>query len=974
MIKIYDIGATMGFTKNKVCLTILILLSWTYPYSHSFGQILEFDQNPPSLNWRQINTPNFQVIYPSEFENQAQSLSSKLEEMIKQVEQDMGIRPKKISIILQNQSVLPNGFVQLAPRRSEFVVTPPAQGEMEPWLDHLAIHELRHVVQFDKLVGGFKAPFLEQLGLAIFGIVLPSWFFEGDAVLTETQLTNGGRGRIPSWVMPLRANLLEGKKFSYQKDYLGSYRDITPGFYELGYFMTDKLHRQMGSDITSSLLDRISTNFLRPYNFSQSLKRFTGFSTKQWHHETMDELRKSWQQQIDSIYFIEYPSATLEKRTTPSNWILPQALPNGEFTALFHAYDTPAEIQLLDSLGHKKKSLVKIGWQTSYNYSYAAGKLVWDELRKNPRYAKQTFSVIKTHHILSGKTQQITSKTRLFTPSLSTDGNQIACIEVLENNQVNIVLLNWSDGRILKRFNLPEGWMVQTPSFHDSGNKLVSVAISQQGANILELDIRTGEQRLLLDWQHQQIERPVYKDDDVLFKAHFDGIDNIFLLNTDESTNSLSSISKITHSKLGAFDPSITENGELLFSNYEVDGFKISRAAVNKVTYPKLSISKKTKPTIKRITDSTTWDSAPYKDRLNLFNFHSLSVTPGDFSSIDQLNPGIYWLSDNLLNTLQTRLGFVYDSDISRAEYHAKITYQRFFPKFSLSYQNRGRLGAIRRDSIDTNNQHLTSDTAGLSELRWRENSIRLQASIPLTFYQGNQYYSMGFNLGTSVTERYGLSVSDEDLKERAESRFVSEILFPMEYTLYFGRNLRSSYRQLAPRWGQHFSFNYRHIPSGLLRNKVSGSHFSIRSTFYFPGLLRTHSTSIRINYQHGEGTFSTLNDIPMVSGFDQLRPSNVANTVLINYRFPFAYPDWEIGPLAYIKRLKGGVFADFQNISRSNSSSLRPTTFGLEIRTDLNLLRFYLPNFDIGTRLIYAPNHTSGSKILMTYSLGYSY
>lgn len=113
-------------------------------------------------------------------------------------------------------------------------------------------------------------------------------------------------------------------------------------------------------------------------------------------------------------------------------------------------------------------------------------------------------------------------------------------------------------------------------------------------------------------------------------------------------------------------------------------------------------------------------------------------------------------------------------------------------------------------------------------------------------------------------------------------------------------------------------------------------------------------------------------NDIPLISGYDQLRPVPVDNTLLFSYRFPIAYPDWVIGPLAYVKRFKGGLFADFQNVR--TGVPFQPRTFGMELRADMNLLRFYLPDFDIGIKLIYANEEKPGQRIFATYSLGYSY
>lgn len=136
--------------------TYILLILITTSYS-AFGQIFDIEQAPPDVEWRQINTENFQLIFSQEFENEAQELASKLDAFLLSTAESLHTKPRKISIILQNRLIESNGFVRLAPRGSEFYTTPPQQGDFQEWLDMLAIHELRHVVQIDKLTGDRKS-------------------------------------------------------------------------------------------------------------------------------------------------------------------------------------------------------------------------------------------------------------------------------------------------------------------------------------------------------------------------------------------------------------------------------------------------------------------------------------------------------------------------------------------------------------------------------------------------------------------------------------------------------------------------------------------------------------------------------------------------------------------------------------------------------------------------------------------------
>ncbi len=928
----------------------------------AFSQIFNAEQAPPSVQWRQIVTPDFQLIFPSAFENEAQQLAHRLQQIRHQVGQTMGKTPRKISIILQNQTVGSNGFVQLAPRRSELLTTPPQQNDFQDWLNQLAIHELRHVVQLDKLTGYLRAPFFEQLAFAIYGITLPAWFFEGDAVVTETVLSPSGRGRLPSWEMPLRTNLLSGSTFGYQKNYLGSLKDITAGYYELGYFMVAKLQRDHGAGVLDSLMTRMARNPVRPYNFSRTLRKLTGYNTRQWYQKTMDELAAEWRKQEVVRQPVSYPVFPTHEPRKPESWLLPQALPDGRIIALNQGRQRVPTIVVLDKTG-AQQTITGTGRQTEPNFSYAAGKITWDELRRHGRYGKRTYNIINLYDLKTRKYRQLTHKSRLFSPTLRPDGSQIAAVTIGWDNAVELVLLRTEDGKILGKYPPPGNMMLQTPAFDATGTKIVAVGVTREGAALIEFDCTTRTFSRLTGWQSQQITRPSYAGDAIVFKAHYDGIDNIYALNRTDG-----SITQLTNVTFGAFNPSFdTATGRLWFNNYQSDGYRISWLSGITGDYP-LAAKKPDshisyfKPLISHEVGFTPVDtikqqifaSSEYNEAKNLVNFHSLSVDAGNFEDFSAIQPGIYWLSDNLLNTAQLRLGYRYDGDIRSSEYLASATYQRYFPKLTLEYHNRGQVAAAR----------ISEDSeTGLTGLRWREHVTTFRVDVPLVFYRLNHTYTMGAAVATSYTSRYGLS------EPAFQDRFINRIRFPLHYRVYAGHSVRQRALDIAPRWGQHLSLAYHHVP---FEDGITGMRFSLRTSFYFPGLLPNHSLLARFSYQQRSGPYQVANDIPLVSGFDQLRPMPVDNTLLLSYRFPLAYPDWSIGPLAYIRRFRGGLFADFQNVRTGHP--FRPRTFGIEFRSDMNFLRFYLPNFDVGVKLIYANEAGARRRVFATYGIGYSY
>lgn len=213
-----------------------------------FGQIFSTAQNPLSVKWSYIESGGYKIIFPVTLEKEAQRMANTLPYIYPKVGYGLGQEKTSIPLLLQSYGTVANGFVQLAPRKSEFYTTPPQYFDSQDWLNNLAVHELRHIAQFDKLTGNQKKPFPELVYFAYFGAGIPIWFFEGDAVVNETALTLAGRGRQPQWIMPYRTTLLEGKKLSYSKAYLGSNKDVTPGYYQTGYLMVaDMKKKNMGN-------------------------------------------------------------------------------------------------------------------------------------------------------------------------------------------------------------------------------------------------------------------------------------------------------------------------------------------------------------------------------------------------------------------------------------------------------------------------------------------------------------------------------------------------------------------------------------------------------------------------------------------------------------------------------------------------------------------------------------------------------
>ena len=490
------------------------------------------------------------------------------------------------------------------------------------------------------------------------------------------------------------------------------------------------------------------------------------------------------------------------------------------------------------------------------------------------------------------------------------------------------------NGNILREYSVKEGYSLQNPSYNEQGDKIISVIMSKDGAALIEFSQVDGSQTIISPFQRQQLSRPVYAGKNILFRAHYEGINNIFCLTPERKVISL------TASHFGATNPSYDkERNRLLFNNYQIKGYDIvsipldlqTPIQVLENTFINYGLALVDQEANANILDSIPQNKYPvesYKELDNLFNFHSLSPIAESSETNNELSVGLKFKSNNQLNTLDLYGGYQYNSGLRRSEYLAGVSFKRFYPILDIRHTNRANLNFSRQNNL-------------LIPVTWRENITEAEITIPFIFNRLNKTYRMGLRSSTSFTSRYDI--------QNKPNNFIEKLKFPMRYQAYFNRNSQRSARDLAPVWGQNFSLSYSHLP---FQNLLNGALLSFRSIFFTPGLMSNHSFQTNFNYQKTSGAYNFNIEIPRISGYGNLSLNpRLRNTLLLDYRFPLFYPDSEIGPFAYIKRVKGGIFADFENIGKGNP--FNPRTFGLELSSDMNLMRFLLPNFELAGKVI---------------------
>jgi hypothetical protein len=262
---------------------------------------------PSGGRWQQIQQPQFTLIFQaaiaSEAERVADSLNQYLANHLNELPLERPLKP--ISLVLHAAAHSSNGNVGMLPYGSNWYNKPAPFSRLE-WYDGLAVHEGRHIVQFNQLndlpLAQAAALFAGERGLALVALaVLPSWFLEGDAVVAETTQTDGGRGRVAAFDLWFRTDALNHPPYSYDRAMLGTGLDRVPYLspYVLGYFLTAYLRTEYGSDLFERSLQHLGA--WPGFNFDGAIAEETGKSLSAHYHAMMIQLTGQWQHQLGQL-------------------------------------------------------------------------------------------------------------------------------------------------------------------------------------------------------------------------------------------------------------------------------------------------------------------------------------------------------------------------------------------------------------------------------------------------------------------------------------------------------------------------------------------------------------------------------------------------------------------------------------------------------------------------------------------------
>ena len=931
----------------------------------SFSQYFETGQDPAGIRWRQINTPNFQLIFPEDFELQAQRVAYIFEKVYDYSLENLGQAPRKISVVLHTHTVKSNALVAWAPRRIEFFTTPHQQIYAQDWLEQLAIHEFAHVMQMDRIQQELPKLFTlllgEQAAAAVVGAYLPFWLLEGDAVSNETAFTQAGRGRLPSFLMENKALALEKKNYSLNKLYLGSYKEYVPDHYSLGYWFAGKIKEKYGAEIWNTAMNRAARSSFSLTPINSTLKKETGMGQKALFKQVFSELKEEWQQELAGAGVRDYPVISPAKKSFASYLYAHQY--KGDIYALRESLDDIPRIVRIDSL-RNEQALHTPAWLFKESFSGEKSLLIWSENQPDIRWAHSDRSVIVVFDLESGAKKRFRTENKLFAPKIAPDLTRFAAVEVDSRNRYFLSVFDLETGERKLQYATPDNQFFFTPCWDKTGDCLFFVALKPEGKYLAALKIGEERHEALSGTSFVNIKNPVYHSGKLYFVGSYSGIDNLYAISlNDQSKYRLSSV------KFGADYPAVSENGaEIIFSNYSSDGFALAQLVNQPGNWQKLgafpdekfelaeNLSAQMKGRLDlQKPDSVVYPSKKYSKLSHALNFHSWAPLFVDSDEYG-IRPGVSLFSQNKLGTAVTKLGYDYDYSEKTGKFVAGFKYSGWYPVFEAGFKA-GKSASEYYQITQTLNhlgQIVRQDTV-LKQFSWNEKELNLNTSLPLNLSSG-KYHRL---LEPAITYEY-TSISHD---KSTPGTFFRGNYQTLGYRLYFHNLHRMSHQDIQHDWGQIVDFVYRHSPFG---NIDFGNLVALQSYLYFPGLAKNHGIRIYNGYQ--EKTIQTQNSfsnsIRTPRGYHSAQNTRFYSFAG-DYRLPLICPDLSIGKWAYIKRIKASLFYDYGNLqvpvfnndgNYQYSVGRTMQSVGVELQSDLHVLRFFAP-IEAGVRTIYRPD-----------------
>ncbi len=958
--------------KKIYTLAFLLLLSC----NTVTAQFYRTGEAPWRVRWNQIKSENYTVIYPQGIDSLAQRYTWLLESERERVMAGVIADPKRIPIVLQPYTTVSNGMVVWAPKRAEFYTRPPADGAYyQNWERQLVLHESRHIGQMSHFTKGVYKPlswlFGEQItGLGV-GIYAAKWLLEGDAVIAETELTNGGRGRSASFLEYYRASFLSGEYRNWNKWRHGGYKKYTPDMYAFGYIINSTARVKSGNYLyTGELLDLYVRKFYDVDIVDRASLKAAGAAPKELFKDGVEMYTKLWREDFErraphtDMKAVQHNGGRYHYEYTS-----PVVVGKDSVICLKSSFDNPAALVMLCSgeefmKKHRNgEKLLRAFSSSASDLALAGDKLYWTESVADIRWGHESFNNLYSYDLKSGKIKALSKGSSYNNPAVTSSGDTLTVVEYPVEGGSNMVFLT-PDGSRIASYRAPENGQLTECAW--IGSKVYALAITETGLGMFVMDMeQPGVWQCVMEGQPKAI-RSLRSTGSVLyFESDMDGVNNIYLFNPETEE-----LKRIVNSRFGAHDPYIHED-KVYWSDLDTDGMKPVSTVIDSVCVKrsddvlvkdrrllngyKYEIADKLSEQAERYFETKgsgrelsgtpasgrEYEKGRYRKGSHLFRFHSWAPIYYNVDKImdmsydhfyDLISVGAAAYSQNTLGTAVTMLGYSYRKGYHAA--HASFEYSGLFPIFKIEadYNTANRYDL----KIDNNGKQMTVNVNYTNKPLFN-----LSALVYLPLNLSSHGWQRG--LVPQIVWKY----ENNGYYNAEHGGYVNRQ--QVNYALQYYQMRPVAHAAIFPKWGFNATVKGAFSPGS---GENFGSALSVYSYMYFPGLMRRQGIRLSASYQkqYVENKYMYLSNlVDMPRGHDEHYGTDYFK-LSADYAVPVNLNGISLGFLAYLKRLQIIPFVDIAGVKRGTSGYMGLYSYGGDILVDTIVFNIGVP-ISLGVR-----------------------
>jgi len=868
---------------------------------------------PPNIRWSELRHDSLRVIYPAGLDSTAYRVAGRMLQLARLDPVTRAGRFNRVPVLLQPYTNLSNGYVALGPFRSELYLQPSERifdlGSYD-WTDILSLHEFRHVQQVNAANHGIShvvKAVTGELGFNIaYDLAIPAWFREGNAVYTETKWTAQGRGRLSRFLLPFYERIMTGEPWRFHLALRGSYREMTPDRYALGFLMQMYGNEVFGEKAWDTIM-REAARLGNPVNaFGARIKARSGHWQGGLYRHAIQWVGDRYRQFSEApLTYAEIPVSSKYRRAGKRKPFVEYTYPafdtDGTLYAAVRTFDHIATISRIDSTGRLRR-IRALGRKEDGQFDVRNGIFAWSELRYDPRWQRKDRNVLVLYDSHTRKKRTFRPDKGYFMPSFDADGSRVAVLHTDARGRHSIRILDSSTGDILRVLESPDNEYFGYPTFTPDGDHLVTAVRMKDGRMALvRFDLDSGWRDPLTEPSFGVIGRPVIRGDEVYFTAGFDRLDQVYALSLPGRT-----LARISGGQRAHYDPAVDpKTGALLASEYRLEG--------NRLVYLPGEEESRTEAFVQ---DTARWFDFPARPQneealpslpeasVSRYRAWQGAIRPHSFF-VQALDPTWRFMvrSDNLLNTVSTAAGMELNRKVNSFGPFVTARISYLFPEILLAARQTYR----------------TIRYADGSRLRTTNTKGSLGFRVPVRLTEG------GWDIAAATQLTYHIG----DVRRRLDAELPEHAGFDYsELGFSFIRAMRRAYRQAEPRWAQRLDF-----VAAQQVAKTPVSQVYVSAALAVPGFVATHFCILNGEFvrQRDIGSVVTIGSrFEGARGFTQV-DGREQYAVGLTYGFPLAYPDFGLGSVLYLRRIRMQPFVDLAHTLGFDQESFLQVSAGAE-------------------------------------------